>query len=89
MDAIPLFHTAGDLAAHAGLAPASVTGLIDRLDQAMATRNLGTFFQGLEHRLADLYTRYSDDQLELLLEFLLEIAARQHEATAELTDADG
>lgn len=101
--------TAGDLVAHSGLAPASVTGLIDRLerggwvqrardvrdgrrvvvtlDQARVTRSIGTSFQGLERRLAELYARYRDDQLELLLEFLVEIAARQREATAELTEA--
>jgi DNA-binding MarR family transcriptional regulator len=101
--------TAGDLVAHSGLAPASVTGLVDRLerggwvhrardardgrrvlvtlDQGMVTRQIGTCFQGLERRLADLYARYSDDQLALVLEVLVEIAARQREATAELTDA--
>lgn len=38
-------------------------------------------------RLADLYARYDDQELELLLGFMTEIARRQKEATAELKDA--
>ncbi|HEU4327534.1 MAG TPA: MarR family transcriptional regulator [Roseiflexaceae bacterium] len=101
--------TAGELSARSGLAPASVTGIIDRLerggwvrrtrdandgrrvvvtlDEEISTRNAQTVFQGLERRLTELYARYSDEQLELLLGFLREIAERQQEATAELTEA--
>jgi DNA-binding MarR family transcriptional regulator len=100
--------TAGDLAARSGLAPATVTGIVDRLaragwvqrvrdprdgrrvvvtlEQEAAARLAGALFQGLERRLADLYARYSDEQLALILECLREIAARQHEATTELTE---
>lgn len=55
------------------------------LDEAAAARNLGEFFGGLQSRLGALYERYSDDELELLLGFMLEVAQRQKEATAELT----
>lgn len=101
--------TAGDLSARSGLAPASVTGIIDRLerggwvhrgrdvkdgrrvtvtlDQRALKRNFGEFFGGLMRRLGELYERYSDDELELLLEFMAEVAQRQKEATVELRDA--
>ena len=39
--------------------------------------------------LQELYTGYTDEQLELILHFLTEVARRQREATARLTsDAD-
>lgn len=101
--------TAGELSALSGLAPASVTGILDRLerkgwiqrrrdpgdrrrvvvalDQAAAQHNIGALFSGLLRRLEELYARYSNDQLELLAEAMEEIARRQREATAELTDA--
>jgi DNA-binding transcriptional ArsR family regulator len=97
--------TAGELAEASGLAPASVTGLLDRLEaggwvkrrrdpedgrrtiveldwQPPADR--GGLFEGLMRRLAELYERYSDAELELLLGFMREVAARQRAATAEL-----
>lgn len=98
--------TAGELAAHTGLAPASVTGILDRLerggwvhrhrdpedgrrvvvtlDEAVVAERVGACFAGLQRRLAELYERYSDDQLEFLAGFMEEIAARQREATGEL-----
>lgn len=101
--------TAGELSAQSGLAPASVTGMLDRLeaggwvrrrrdpadgrrvvvalDQAVLMSRMGDFFGGLMRRLADLYTRYDDEELELLLGFMTEIARRQKEATAELRHA--
>jgi DNA-binding transcriptional ArsR family regulator len=101
--------TAGELSAQSGLAPASVTGILDRLeaggwvrrrrdpadgrrvvvalDQAVLMSRQGDFFGGLMRRLADLYARYDDRELELLLGFMTEIARRQKEATAELRDA--
>lgn len=100
--------SAGEISARSRLAPASVTGIIDRLerggwvqrdrdvkdgrrvvvtlDQAAAAHNTAAFFQGLERRLAELYARYSDDELALLLEFMRQTAALQQDATAELTD---
>jgi DNA-binding MarR family transcriptional regulator len=41
-------------------------------------------FQGLMQRMSDLYAQYSDEQLEMLLEFMTEIAERQKAATSEL-----
>ena len=101
--------SAGELSARSGLAPASVTGIINRLerggwvhrsrdpedarrvvvtlDQAAAADYMDQFFGGLLRRLAELYGRYRDDELELLLEFMVEIARRQEGATAELTGA--
>lgn len=99
--------TAGELSEHSGLAPPSVTGIIDRLenggwvrrrqdprdgrrvvvemDQA-GLKNMGPFFAGLLRRLDELYTRYSDEELELILEVMLEVAERQMAATIELRD---
>lgn len=101
--------TAGELSAHSGLAPASVTGIIDRLEGAgwvhrgrdasdgrrvVVTLDPRAFegsiralFGGLVRRLQELYRRYSDDELELVREFMTEVARRQREATAELTKA--
>ncbi|MGH7528315.1 MAG: MarR family winged helix-turn-helix transcriptional regulator [Gemmatimonadales bacterium] len=98
--------TAGELSAQSGLAPASVTGILDRLeaggwvrrrrdpadgrrvvvelDQAAMAGRMVDFFGGLMRRLADLYARYDDEELELLLEFMSEVARRQKEATVEL-----
>jgi len=98
--------TAGELAAHTGLAPASVTGILDRLerggwghrrrdpedgrrvvvtlDETVVAERVGACFSGLQRRLAALYERYSDDQLEFLAGFMEEIAARQRDATREL-----
>lgn len=100
---------AGELAARSGLAPASVTGILDRLErvgwvrrrrdpgdgrrvvvelaQDVVADRMGDVFGGLMRRLADLYARYDDEELELLLGLLTEIARRQQEATAELTGA--
>jgi DNA-binding MarR family transcriptional regulator len=99
--------TAGELARRAGLAPASVTGLVDRLerkgfarrvphprdgrsvlvevdhDQVMAS--LGPLFADWFRSLDELWAGYSDEQLELILDFLNEAARRQQQATANLT----
>jgi DNA-binding MarR family transcriptional regulator len=101
--------TAGELVEHSGLAPASVTGIVDRLQKRGLVRRrrdprdgrrviveldreaLGetrVLFEGLTRRLTELYERYEDEELELLLDFLREVTERQREATAELT-ADG
>jgi DNA-binding MarR family transcriptional regulator len=99
--------TAGELSVHSGLAPASITGIVDRLeeggwvsrrrdpadgrrvvvalDQAALMSRMGDVFGGLMRRLSELYAHYDDQQLELLLQFITEIAQRQKQATAELT----
>lgn len=100
--------TAGELAALSGLAPPSVTGLLDRLerggwvhrrrdpedgrrvlvelDRTTLESRLGDAFAGLMRRLNELYSRYSDDQLEFLADALKEMARRQTEATTELQE---
>lgn len=103
--------TAGELSERTGLAPASVTGILDRLerggwvhrrrdpedgrrvvvtmDEAVVAERVGACFGGLERRLADLYARYGDDQLELLADFMEEVARLQLEATHELRMGSG
>ncbi len=98
--------TAGELSARSGLAPASVTGILDRLegagwvrrgrdpedgrrvvvtlDEAVVAERVGACFGGLQRRLAELYARYEDDELELLVDFMEEVARRQREAALEL-----
>ncbi|KWX02403.1 Transcriptional regulatory protein [Carbonactinospora thermoautotrophica] len=98
--------TAGEIAERSGLAPASVSGLIDRLERKGFVRRVrdtadrrrviveidhdriagfGALFEGLVRRLNDLYASYTDDQLELILDFLRRSASIQRDATAELT----
>ena len=100
--------TAGELARQSGLAPASVTGLINRLEQKGFARRIqnpsdrrsilvevdvermyarvAPLFANWVRSLEELYAGYSDEQLELILHFLTEVARRQREATARLTD---
>ena len=103
--------TAGELSKRSGLAPASVTGLINRLEgKGFARRiahpsdrrsilvevdadrvyvGMAPLFADWAGSLEELYAGYSDEQLELILHFLTEVARRQREATARLTsDAD-
>jgi hypothetical protein len=54
------------------------------LDPAAVPNNLGESFSGLARRLAELYERYGDAELQLLLEFMEDVARRQKDATAEL-----
>jgi DNA-binding MarR family transcriptional regulator len=99
--------TAGELAKRSGLAPASVTGLINRLERKGFARRvahpsdrrsvlvevdaervyagMAPLFADWVHSLEELYEGYSDDQLELILDFLTEVARRQQAATARLT----
>jgi len=98
--------TAGQLAQRSGLAPASVTGLIDRLERKGFARRvphpvdkrsvlievcpdrlaaLGPLFDDWWRALTELFSGYSDAQLETILHFLKEATRRQQEATARLT----
>lgn len=103
--------TAGELSARTGLAPASVTGILDRLerggwvhrgrdpedgrrvvvtlDTAVVAERVGHCFGGLQRRLAELFGRYDDEELELLAGFMEEVAQRQREATHELRGEAG
>lgn len=101
--------TAGELGAHAGLAPASVTGLIDRLekkgfarrakDEADGRRVLvhlhleklaafAPLFTEFMQDMDALYARYTVTELETILGFLREAAARQQAATSKLTNRE-
>jgi len=99
--------TAGELSKRSGLAPASVTGLINRLEgKGFARRiahpsdrrsilvevdaervyaGMAPLFTDWVGSLQELYAGYTDEQLELILHFLTEVARRQREATARLT----
>jgi DNA-binding MarR family transcriptional regulator len=99
--------TAGELAKRSGLAPASVTGLVDRLERKGFARriphprdgrsvlveidrdrvmaSLAPLFADWVGSLRELWAGYTDEQLELILQFLTEVARRQRQATANLT----
>ena len=99
--------TAGELARRSGLAPASVTGLVNRLERKGFARRIAhpsdrrsilveidaeRVYAGMAPLFADwfgslqeLYAGYTDEQLELILHFLTEVARRQQEATAPLS----
>jgi DNA-binding MarR family transcriptional regulator len=99
--------TAGELAKRSGLAPASVTGLVNRLERKGFARRVAhpsdrrsilveidaeRVYAGMAPLFADwfgsleeLWAGYTDQQLELILHFLTEVARRQQEATARLT----
>ena len=100
--------TAGELARQSGLAPASVTALINRLeakgfarrvqnpsdrrsvlvevDRERVDATVAPLFADWVGSLQELYTGYTDEQLEVILHFLNEAARRQREATARLTE---
>jgi DNA-binding MarR family transcriptional regulator len=99
--------TAGDLAQHTGLVPASVSGLIDRLEAKGFVRRIkgttdrrrvvveinyeriagfGRLFDGLVAGLTELYAGYSDEQLELILDFLRAVTRVQHAAAVDLQE---
>jgi len=102
--------TAGELAKRSGLAPASVTGLVNRLERKGYARRIANpsdrrsilvevdaerLYAAMVPLMADwfgsleeLWAGYSDEQLELILHFLTEVARRQREATARLTRDD-
>lgn len=98
--------TAGEISARSGLAPASVSGLLDRLERKGFVRRVrdrvdgrrviveinrehvgsfGALFATFVAGLDALYASYSDEQLEVILDFLRRSAAIQRDATAELT----
>jgi DNA-binding MarR family transcriptional regulator len=98
--------TAGELSQRSGLAPASVTGLIDRLERKGYARRvpnptdrrsvlveidrervhaaMAPLFADWVRSLEELWAGYTDEQLELILDFLTEVARRQQEATVRL-----
>jgi DNA-binding MarR family transcriptional regulator len=98
--------TAKQLAEHSGLAPATITGLAERLERkGFASRRrdpddgrrvvietspdrlapLAQLFADWAERLAELYSGYSDAELEVILAFMQRATELQREATAKLT----
>jgi DNA-binding MarR family transcriptional regulator len=102
--------TAGEMAQHTGLAPASVSGLIDRLEAKWLVRRVrhpkdrrrviveinddqllarfaevGNLFEPYVADLDELYDSYSDEQLELILDYITRASAIQRAATAGIT----
>ncbi|TMR34564.1 MarR family transcriptional regulator [Nonomuraea zeae] len=97
--------TAGEIGQHAGLAPATVSGLIDRLEAKWLVRRVrdakdrrrviveinherlagfAELFEPFVAALSGLYERYTDDELELVLDFITRATALQREATEAL-----
>jgi DNA-binding MarR family transcriptional regulator len=97
----------GALAHRAGLHPATMTGILDRLERggwisrdrdpgdrrAVAVRalpdrgaELFRLFAGMNTRMDKLCAGYSDDQLELLADFLRRTTDAGRDATDELAD---
>lgn len=100
--------TAGELSKHTGLAPASVSGLIDRLESKWLVRRTrdtkdrrrvivevnheqlaggAEIFAPFVAGLTELYSSYSDEQLELILDFLDRATAIQRTCTTQLTSS--
>lgn len=98
--------TARELAERSGLAPASVTGLVDRLEAKGAARRVphpqdrrrilieldrewvrqfDGLFDDFVKALLELSERYTDDQLDAVVDFMTRAAQAQQEATARLT----
>ncbi|AQZ67941.1 MarR family transcriptional regulator [[Actinomadura] parvosata subsp. kistnae] len=99
--------TAGEIGRHTGLAPATVSGLIDRLEAKWLVRRVrdskdrrrviveinherlagfSELFGPFVAALSELYERYTDEELELILDWLNRATAAQREATRGLTD---
>ena len=97
----------GALARRAGLHPATMTGILDRLERggwitrdrdpddrrAVAVRALRDrgaevfrLYAGMNSKLDELCAGYSDDQLELLADFLRRTTDAGRDATDELAD---
>ncbi|WP_328433087.1 MarR family winged helix-turn-helix transcriptional regulator [Streptomyces sp. NBC_00425] len=98
--------TAGEIVARTGLAPASVSGLVDRLERKGFVRrsrdhadgrrviveierdrvaSFGVLFADFVSGLEALYADYTDEQLDVILDFLRRSAAVQQRATGTLT----
>ncbi|KAB8196502.1 MarR family transcriptional regulator [Nonomuraea phyllanthi] len=98
--------TAGEIAQHVGLAPATVSGLIDRLESKWLVRRVrdtrdrrrvivevneerlsgfGELFEPFVAALAELYERYTDEELELIIDYVTRSTALQRDATRGLT----
>lgn len=97
--------SAGDIAAHTGLAAASVTNLIDRLEEKGFVRRVDDpqdrrrvlvepiaeklararpLFRSTQQSLAQFYERYSEQELEVIADFLERNAERLQNETRKL-----
>jgi DNA-binding MarR family transcriptional regulator len=95
------------LARRAGLHPATITGILDRLEgggwvarerdpsdrRAVLVRaersrypDLMRLYAGMNRRMNQIYTRYDENELELLADFLHRAANAGRSATDELSD---
>jgi DNA-binding MarR family transcriptional regulator len=95
------------LARRAGLHPATVTGILDRLEgggwvarerdpsdrRAVLVRaersrypDLMRLYAGMNRRMNQIYTRYDENELELIADFLHRAANAGRSATDELSD---
>ena len=105
--------TAGELARATGLTTASITGVIDRLEEAgyvsrerdphdrrrvvvtlaldKAMRNVASVFLPILRDWRELSTRYSDDELRLIVDFYgrMEQVFRNHLVRLRTEDRDG
>jgi DNA-binding MarR family transcriptional regulator len=105
--------TAGELARATGLTTASITGVIDRLDEAgyvtrerdphdrrrvvvtlsldQAMRNVASVFLPVMREWRELATRYTDDELRLIVDFYarMEQVFRNHLVRLRTEDRDG
>jgi DNA-binding MarR family transcriptional regulator len=98
--------TAGEVATHTGLATASVTSLLDRLEKKGLVRRVRdphdrrrvmvepiqerlaggeAVFGSVRQGFASLLERYSDEQLETILDFMQHSSRRAREITAAFT----
>ena len=98
--------TAGELSEQSGLAPASVTGLIDRLERKGVARRIPhpqdrrrvliemnreylavsePIFDDFVTGVRELCAKYSDDQLEIIIDFVTASARVQQAATTKIT----
>jgi DNA-binding MarR family transcriptional regulator len=105
--------TAGELARATGLTTASITGVIDRLEEAgyvsrerdphdrrrvvvtlsldQAMRNVASVFLPIMRDWRELATRYTDDELRLIVDFYarMEQVFRDHLVRLRTEDRDG
>ena len=100
--------TAGEVAGYTGLATASVTSLIDRLEKKGLVRRVRdphdrrrvmvepvrerlaggeAVFGSIREGFANLLERYTDEQLETILDFIQRSSKRAREITASFTAA--
>ncbi|MFF0436560.1 MarR family winged helix-turn-helix transcriptional regulator [Streptomyces sp. NPDC004327] len=98
--------TAKELAERSGLAPASITGLVDRLERKGFVRRVkhptdkrrvlveprpeklaefAPLMADWSREVHELYEEFTDDELRVVLRFLVGASTRQREATRRLT----